>query len=158
MSKWGPKEGSDKKYNWSPPVSVMTAGYGMGPIGGGKVDSILTFLMDDDVMRDFCENPQTRMGVNVAVSLGRQGGDKGSGFDLSKHKTITYVFTNGAFVGSSLKMGTMNVMKGQNDRFYGTTAPKEKVSTKDMLWAASPALSKFLPTLKSMTCMKNWTA
>lgn len=129
MAKWGPKEGSENKYNWSPPVSVMTAGYGMGPIGGGKVDSVLTFLMDDDVMQDFCDVPQTRIGVNAAVSLGRKGGDKGSGFDLKDHKTITYYFTNGAFIGGSLKMGTMNVMTKQNDQFYGNT----HVSTKDML-------------------------
>lgn len=121
------KDGNNEdQYEWSLPSAVGMAGYSMGVVAGGKVDRVLSFIMDDETMDDFIARPQTRMGLDATFAAGKAGGDANLGIDQG---TVSIFFSTGAFAGLSLQMGTMTFQKKQNEVFYG----KENIHGKDVM-------------------------
>ena len=114
---------------WSAPSAVTAAGYSMGAVVGGKTDCTLTFIMDDKTMMDFATRPQTRMGLDAAVSAGSAGGDANVGMEAPNRGTVTFTYTNGVFAGLSVLIGTLAHQNKQNVIFYS----KDKVSPKSIL-------------------------
>ncbi|CAB9500533.1 YSC84-like protein 1 [Seminavis robusta] len=112
---------------WSAPSACLVNGYSMGALLGGKADSTLVFIMNDETMKDFVHRPQTRMGLDAALAIGKMGGDKTVGIDGKG--TISFAYTSGAFAGLSLQMGTLVHQAKQNEVFYN----KEKVEAKDIV-------------------------
>ncbi|CAB9527759.1 LAS seventeen-binding protein 3 [Seminavis robusta] len=129
------KKTTSDKIEWSAPSAVMTVGYSMGALAGGKVDSVLIFIMNDETLRDFMTKPQTRMGLDVALAAGRRGGTANVGLEAESKGTVSVALTNGAFVGASIQIGTLEPQHVQNERFYSIS----KLTAKTILMSSNIA-------------------
>ena len=117
----------DSPVSWSAPAAIMTAGYSMGVLAGGRVDSTLIFIMDDATLEDFCKKPQSHMGLTGALAAGTKGGTVAVGVDSGG--AVSFSLTRGVFAGLGVQLGTLEDAPTQNHIFYG-----QKVSTKTILF------------------------
>ena len=113
---------------WSAPSAVSVGGTNIGAVAGGKRDNSLIFILDDETMKDFAERPQTRIGLDAAMTAGKAGGDANVGMD---HGTRTFSFTQGAYAGLSMQMGTLEKSDKQNHIFYGKEVNAKGILFKD---------------------------
>lgn len=128
---------SEDASTWSAPSATSVGGISTGALIGGKRDNCLIFLMDDEAMEDFVMRPQSRIALDVAIALGRLGGEKSVGMDLPDKGTITVTFPHGAFAGLGLQVATLDSTDVQNHQFYGKT-----VSPMEIVTAASDGAVK----------------
>lgn len=112
---------------WSAPSAVSVGGMTLGAVVGGKRDNTLIFIMDDENMEDFVSRPQTRMGLDAAIAAGTAGGAASVGLDAPHLGTVTYRWSEGAYAGAGVQMGTLQCSPEQNSAFYGDKASPKKI-------------------------------
>ena len=127
MAKRKADDGSDE---WSAPVAAGAMGYGGGAFIGAEVDDVLIFILDEEELVEFATKPQTRLNLTGEVTIGKHGREANLGLDAPNHKTATVVFSKGLFGGVGLEMGTLQILKRVNAKFYDTP----HVKTADILF------------------------
>ena len=118
---------------WSPPVAAGAMGYGGGAFVGAEVEDVLIFILDKDELTDFATRPQTRLNITGEVTVGKHGREANLGLEAPHHKTVSVVFYKGVFGGFGLEMGTLQIIKKANAKFYGVP----NVKTEDILFKDS---------------------
>lgn len=127
MAKDQDANGNDQ---WSAPVATGAMGYGGGVFVGAEAEDMIIFILDKDELVDFATRPQTRMNLTGEFTLGKHGREANLGLEAPSHKTATVVFSKGMFGGVGLEMGTLQVLKKANAKFYGVP----HVKTSDILF------------------------
>ncbi|KAG7347712.1 Las17-binding protein actin regulator [Nitzschia inconspicua] len=115
---------------WSAPSSVSVGGTSFGAVLGGKRDNFIIFIMDDENMEDFASRPQSRISLDASVAAGTVGLKGNVGNEAPKKGTVTFVLSEGVFVGFSVEMFTLEFANRQNEIFYG----KKGLKAKDILF------------------------
>ena len=116
MAKHQDAKGNDY---WSAPVAAGAMGYGGGAFVGAEVEDMIIFLLDKEELVDFATRPQTRLNLTGELTLGKHGREANLGLEAPNHKTATVIFSKGAFGGVGFEMGTLQVLKRVNSKFYG---------------------------------------
>jgi SH3 domain-containing YSC84-like protein 1 len=111
------KNTTDDSVEWSAPTAIMVAGYSMGVLAGGKVDSTLIFILDQATLEDFCKKPQMRLGLTGGLSAGTKGGTGALGVDTGG--AVSFSLTHGVFAGLGVQLGSLGEAPAQNEVFYG---------------------------------------
>lgn len=127
----------EKSLQWSAPSAVLVNGFSMGALVGAKNDSVMIFIMDDETMQDFAERPQSRIGLDVSLAVGKVGGAKNVGMDQG---AVSLTLTRGIFAGLSLQLGTLVHQEKQNEHFYNKKMPPKSILLEDSVQA--PASSQ----------------
>eukprot|EP00977_Amphora_coffeiformis_P002786 scaffold526_cov159-Amphora_coffeaeformis.AAC.2 len=125
------RKDSAGKDTWSAPAAVAAMGYGGGALIGGEVDDILIFLMNREVLMDFAIHPQTRLNLTAEATVGTHGHEVNLGLEADHHNTVSVVFSKGLFGGFGAEMGTLQVIKKADAKFYNSRASTLDILFKD---------------------------
>jgi lipid-binding SYLF domain-containing protein len=121
--------------NWSAPCAVDLTGFGGGLVAGADVKDTITFIMDEETMKDYAKNIQTKFGGEASFTIGDKGRDTKVGFMPPEKGIVTVAFKKGAFAGVGLTMGTLGHCHKINKVFYG-----KKIGTAEILYDKNVAI------------------